>query len=146
MSNAPRIKREQLLTLIPHAGRMCLLDEVLAHSPIVVQCVTHTHRDQQNPLRQGNQLAALHLAEYGAQATAVHGALLAGGAQPGVLAALRDIKLYVERIDTIETALTITATRRIAQTDGSLYDFQVHAGEQLLGEGRIAIARGFAGS
>jgi predicted hotdog family 3-hydroxylacyl-ACP dehydratase len=120
---------------------MCLLDRVTEYSEQSIECATDTHRDQNNPLRRAGQLSALHLAEYAAQAMAAHGALMAGGdAQSGMLAALRDIKLYAERIDTIDTELIVRATRRLAQRDGSLYDFNVYSEGQLLCEGRIAIA------
>ncbi len=137
------MNRERLLQLIPHAGRMCLLDRVTAYSDHDIECTTGTHRDPDNPLRRDGQLSALHLVEYAAQAMAAHGALLADSiAQPGMLAALRDIRLHVDRIDTLDADLTVYATRRLAQRDGSLYDFSVHAGERLLCEGRIAIALG----
>lgn len=133
--------RERLRELIPHAGEMCLLDGVIASSEQHIECTALSHRVAANPLRRDGRLAALHLAEYAAQAMAAHGALLGGTcAQPGMLAALRDIRLHVDRIDTIESALTIRATRRVLQRDGSLYDFSVEAGGRLLAEGRIAIA------
>ena len=67
--------------------------------------------------------------------------LQAGGkAQPGMLAALRNIRLHVDRADAIEGPLAITADRRLLQTDGSLYDFEVRGAGRLLCEGRIAIA------
>jgi predicted hotdog family 3-hydroxylacyl-ACP dehydratase len=66
--------------------------------------------------------------------------LRAGGVQRGMLAALRDIRLHVERIDTIDAELSIHATRRLAQASGSLYDFSVRSDGRLLCEGRIAIA------
>jgi predicted hotdog family 3-hydroxylacyl-ACP dehydratase len=122
---------------------MCLLDRVTGHSEQSIECATDTHHDPDNPLRRAGQLSALHLAEYAAQAMAAHGALMAGGnAQPGMLAALRDIKLHVERIDTIDTELIVRATRRLAQRDGFLYDFSVHGDGRLLCQGRIAIALG----
>jgi predicted hotdog family 3-hydroxylacyl-ACP dehydratase len=135
------IDRERLFTLIPHAGSMCLLDRVMHHSEQAIECSTGTHRDLNNPLRRAGQLSALHLAEYAAQAMAAHGALVTdGNAQPGMLAALRDIRLQVERIDMIEAELIVRATRRLAQREGSLYDFSVHSDGRLLCEGRIAIA------
>ncbi len=57
-----------------------------------------------------------------------------------MLASVRDIRLHVDRIDTIDAELTVHATRRIAQATGSLYDFSVHESGRLLCEGRIAIA------
>ena len=128
-----------LLGLIPHAGTMCLLDRVVAHSGDDIQCVTRTHTHPDNPLRRDGQLSALQLIEYAAQAMAAHGALVSGGVQPGMLASVRDMRLHVERIDDIDTELTIRATRRIAQSAGSLYDFTVHGSDRLLCEGRIAI-------
>lgn len=126
--------------LIPHAGSMCLLDRVVAHSESEIECTTGTHSAPGNPLQREGQLAALHLIEYAAQAMAAHGALLQGGVQRGMLAAVRDVRLYVERIDNIDTELNVKATRRIAQANGSLYDFSIRTGGQLLCEGRISIA------
>ena len=104
----PPLSRDQLLRLIPHAGRMCLLDRVVDYSESEIHCATRTHLDPANPLRRDHALSALHLVEYAAQAMAAHGALHAGGQpQPGMLAALRDIRLHAERIDSIDGELDI---------------------------------------
>jgi predicted hotdog family 3-hydroxylacyl-ACP dehydratase len=134
------LNRERLLELVPHAGNMCLLDQVIAHSEHDIECMTRTHLDHAHPLRRDGQLSALHLVEYAAQAMAAHGALRSGGIQRGMLAALRGVQLHVPRIDTVATELTIQATRRLDQAAGSLYDFQVRGDGRLLAEGRIAIA------
>jgi predicted hotdog family 3-hydroxylacyl-ACP dehydratase len=126
--------------LIPHAGSMCLLDRVIAHTESDIECTARSHRTPDHPLRRDGQLSALHLVEYAAQAMAAHGALRAGGVQQGMLAALREIRLHVDRIDDIDSDLTVLAVRRIAQANGSLYDFRVLAGGRLLCEGRVAIA------
>lgn len=130
----------ELRGLIPHAGAMCLLDRVVAHSEHDIECAARSHLAPDHPLRRDGQLSALHLVEYAAQAMAAHGALRSGAAYRGMLAALRDIRLHVDRIDDISTDLAIHATQRLAQSTGSLYDFRIHAGGRLLGEGRIAIA------
>jgi predicted hotdog family 3-hydroxylacyl-ACP dehydratase len=126
--------------LIPHAGNMCLLDRIVARSDTDIECAARSHTLPDHPLRRGGELSALHLVEYAAQAMAAHGALRAGGLQPGMLAAVREIRLHVDRLDTIDAELRVHATRRMVQTSGSLYDFRVEANGQLLGEGRIAIA------
>jgi predicted hotdog family 3-hydroxylacyl-ACP dehydratase len=126
--------------LIPHAGSMCLLDKVVAHSESDLECTARSHSSAGNPLRRDGQLMALHLIEYAAQAMAAHGALVSGGVQPGMLAAVRDVRLHVERIDRIDTELLVRVTRRLAQSSGSLYDFSIRGGGQLLCEGRISIA------
>lgn len=133
-----------LRDLIPHAGNMCLLERVVAHSAHSIQCATRSHTDPAHPLRRDGRLSALHLVEYAAQAMAAHGALLSGGAQRGMLATVRDVRLQVDRIDDIDSELLVDATRLLAQSNGSLYDFSVHGDGMLLCEGRIAIAVGLA--
>jgi predicted hotdog family 3-hydroxylacyl-ACP dehydratase len=129
--------------LIPHAGSMCLLDTVEEWTAERIRCTSLTHCDPNNPLRKNDALAALHLVEYAAQAMAVHGALLAAnGPQPGMLGVLRDVRLYVERIDDLRSPLLVTATRRLARADGLIYDFnaEVHGSpNRLLSEGRISV-------
>lgn len=135
------IGHDAIRGLVPHAGGMCLLDSVLTHAESTIQCSARSHRDPANPLRRDGRLTALHLAEYAAQAMAIHGALAAGGkARPGMLAALREIHLRTAFIDQVESNLLIDATRRIMQPDGSLYEFRVQGDGQLLAEGRISIA------
>jgi predicted hotdog family 3-hydroxylacyl-ACP dehydratase len=137
------IGKTELAALIPHAGSMCLLDAVEEWTAEWIRCTSSTHRSAANPLRRGDTLSALHLVEYAAQAMAVHGALLANsGPQPGMLGVLRDIRLYVDRIDDLPDSLVITATRRLARSDGLIYDFAVElhgSAKRLLGEGRISI-------
>ncbi|MEA3220324.1 hypothetical protein [Immundisolibacter sp.] len=132
--------------LIPHAGRMCLLEAVLAWDEQMIRCTTQSHRDPHNPLRSGDRLSALHLCEYGAQAMAVHGGLLArlehgGKAVPGVLAAVREVEFAVERIDDIEGPLTVVAHKKIAGWAGWLYEFEVDAGARWLARGRVSVIR-----
>jgi predicted hotdog family 3-hydroxylacyl-ACP dehydratase len=129
-----------LADLIPHAGNMCLLDRVVAHSAQGIQCAARSHTDPGNPLRRDGRLSAVHLVEYAAQAMAAHGALSSGAAQRGMLASVREIRLHVEHIDHIRSELTVDATRLLAQSTGSLYDFSVNGDGMLLCEGRIAIA------
>jgi predicted hotdog family 3-hydroxylacyl-ACP dehydratase len=135
--------RQHILTLIPHAGRMCLLDSIQHWSDSAIVCVTASHRDPENPLRRQGQLAALHLAEYGAQAMAVHGGLLAakagGRAAPGMLVSLRNIQLEVERLDDRDGMLAITATRLVADAGGWMYQFEAWVADQHLGSGRVAV-------
>ena len=130
--------------LIPHAQRMCLLDTILSWDERSVRCATNSHRDPLNPLRGGGQLAALHLCEYGAQAAAVHGGLLArqahgGSAEPGMLAALREVQLSVERNDDIEDELTVGACQKVSGPAGWLYEFEICAGSRWLARGRAAV-------
>jgi predicted hotdog family 3-hydroxylacyl-ACP dehydratase len=69
--------RAEIEQLIPHAGGMCLLERVLAFDDTGLHAQSDAHRDPAHPLRRDGRLSALHLCEYGAQAMAVHGGLLA---------------------------------------------------------------------
>lgn len=137
------VDRAGILGLVPHAGGMCLLDAVEAWGEGDITCTTRTHRDPANPLRAGGALAAVHLAEYGAQAMAVHGGLCGRAAgepvRPGLLVTLRDFKVHVARIDDVDGALTVRARRLVANPDGKLYAFEVEGGGRVLASGRVGV-------
>ncbi|PZU22076.1 MAG: phosphotransferase [Stenotrophomonas sp.] len=135
--------REEILKLVPHQGSMCLWDEVVDWSAQDITLRAFNHRDVLHPLRSDNQLRAIHLCEYGAQAMAVHGGLRGrergGAVVPGVLVALRDVQLHVARIDDLPDALEATA-QVLAEGEGSQqYSFRIHHRDQLLAEGRAAV-------
>lgn len=140
------IAKSEWQNLIPHRGAMSLLDSVLAWDDTRIHLSAFSHRDPDNPLRSDGQLRALHLCEYGAQAMAVHGGLLArrehgGKAMPGVLASLREVEFAVERIDDIDGPLTVVAHKKIAGSGGWLYEFEVNAGARWLARGRVSVIR-----
>jgi predicted hotdog family 3-hydroxylacyl-ACP dehydratase len=122
---------------------MCLLDAVLAWDGGSISCITETHRDVSNPLRRDGRLAALHTFEYGAQAAAIHGGLLARSAgriaRSALLAALRDARLYVQRLDDIAAPLTVMAQCLTGGEDGCIYRIDVSANGELLARARVII-------
>src|ERR1700679_4346194 len=69
------MNRAWIETRIPHQGRMCLLDQVLAWDAHHIRCRTSTHRALDNPLRSHDRLGIASGIEYAAQAMALHGAL-----------------------------------------------------------------------
>ncbi|HUP90707.1 MAG TPA: hypothetical protein VM074_00555 [Solimonas sp.] len=137
------LDRAGIARLIPHAGAMCLWDELLSATDAVALCRTDSHRRGHNPLRRDGRLAALHLIEYGAQAMAVHGGWLAhaagSAAQPGVLAAVRDLQLQVDYLDDLAAPLECTARRLVANAGGWLYEFEISSGGRELGRGRASV-------
>jgi predicted hotdog family 3-hydroxylacyl-ACP dehydratase len=137
------VNKEEIRTLIPHSDLMCLLDEVTQWNDQSIVCVTNTHRDPANPLRRDGHLSAVHVFEYGAQAAAVHGGLRArsGGttAAPGYLAALRDGRLYVTRLDCIHLPLRVYARRLFGDRANTVYECLISAATVLVAEGRIII-------
>ena len=142
MSTA-RLDAAAIRSLIPHADRMCLLDEVLEWDADHVVCSAVSHRDPEHPLAVDGRLAALHLIEYGAQAMAVHGGLLARAvgqsAPPGMLVSVRNACFTVERLDDVPAPLIVRAVRRIAGATGWLYDFEAEGGGHRLGHGRVSV-------
>ena len=137
------ITKAEIRTLIPHSGLMCLLDEVRQWDDRSIMCITNTHRDPANPLRRDGRLSALHAFEYGAQAAAVHGGLRARSvgttAAPGYLAALRDGRLHVARLDHIHLSLRVRATRLFGDRANTVYEWLISAASVLVAEGRIII-------
>lgn len=139
----PLIDKSELCGLIPHAGSMCLLDGVDSWDPEQIRCHSRSHLAADNPLREHGILAAVHALEYGAQAMAVHGGLLAradGGAlRPGVLAGLRDVRLHAERLDDEPELLQVQARRLLAGGDSFLYQFEVRLGARLIASARATV-------
>lgn len=150
------IGREQILRLVPHQGAMCLWDEVLEWGPEAIRLRADNHRDPAHPLRADGRLHAVHLCEYGAQAMAVHGGLLAGGAgrpadpgrsggeagdgaAPGMLVALRGVELRVARIDDLPGPLEGVADLLASSPAGQQYGFRISHAGILLAQGRATV-------
>jgi len=130
--------------LIPHAGTMCLLDAVLTWGERSIHAISEGHARADNPLRGEHGLHAVHLAEYGAQAMAVHGALLARArgsetVRPGMLVSLRDVQLFEEYVDRYDGRLDVHAECLYADDGGAQYAFRVEHRGRLLASGRAAV-------
>ena len=132
---------------IPHAGRMCLLDRLLAWSPQSIVCEATGHTATDHPLRSASGLLAPAAIEYAAQAMALHGALIheaqadpGAGPTPGFLASVRGVQLHVPRLDTLTgRACMVRAERLAGEGQHILYRFTVHAGARPVAEGRAAV-------
>ncbi|MES9942063.1 MAG: hypothetical protein ABW104_12405 [Candidatus Thiodiazotropha sp. 6PLUC2] len=137
------IEGEELYTLLPHSGEMRLIEKVVDWSEREIDCRTQTHLMQSNPLRSNNQLSAVHAAEYGAQAMALHGGLLArksGETQPGgYLVSLRGVKLHTQRLDILDGPLIVEAKQLLADSGNMLYDFALRTERTPVAEGRAAV-------
>lgn len=154
------LQHEDIARRIPHQGSMCLLDRVVAWDDRQIRCEAGSHRAASNPLRAHGRLGAACGVEYAAQATAVHGALIAeaaqletGGQSPapalGYLASIRGLTLHVERLDDITEILDVRAERLSGDGSTILYSFSLHAGHALLLSGRAVVildASGLAGT
>jgi predicted hotdog family 3-hydroxylacyl-ACP dehydratase len=137
------IGRGQILTMIPHAGTMCLLDEVLRWDALSVQCLSRRYSWPDNPLRRANgTLGTACGIEIAAQAMAVHGRLTAGeGSAPkgGYLVSLRDVRLHAARLDTMEGDLLVNAERLLGDAKTAIYHFSLAVQETELLCGRATV-------
>lgn len=133
----------EIPALIPHAGAMCLLERVIRWDDHGVLCATASHRRADHPLRSKGRLSALHLVEYGAQAAAVHGGLVAWSrgsrAAPGMIAALRECRWQVDFLDSLAGELMIDAERLVGGDDGWVYRFEALSAGRSIGRGRVVI-------
>ena len=136
------IDQAAIRLLIPHGGRMCLLDRVLDFDSFSIRCTASSHRDPDNPMVYAGQLGSVCGVEYAAQAMAAHGGLTAGMAgQPrvGYLASVRSLVLALDRLDNLEDDLLVEAKLLAGAKNQALYSFLVsHAGTHVL-SGRMAI-------
>ncbi|WP_423823909.1 hypothetical protein V5738_08070 [Salinisphaera sp. SPP-AMP-43] len=133
--------------LVPHAGAMCLLDEVIAWSADRIHCRAGIDAAAEHPLAGAEGVPATALIEYAAQATAAHGTLLARAerqagapAAEGRLVALRSIELAAAPAEIAAAGtLDIHAERLMADPAGSIYRFRVLGGQRVLVSGRLTI-------
>jgi predicted hotdog family 3-hydroxylacyl-ACP dehydratase len=157
-----RLDRTWIERNIPHHGRMCLLDEVMEWNAQHIRCRSGTHRLPDHPLRSQGRLGVACGIEYAAQAMAVHGALVAGAlaswsggalarsvakgagkgrSEVGFLAALRDVRLHVLRLDDVEADLICEALLVAGDHGSALYEFALRseAEPQRLLSGRATV-------
>jgi predicted hotdog family 3-hydroxylacyl-ACP dehydratase len=148
-----RLDRSWIEQNIPHHGRMCLLDEVMEWDAQHIRCRSGTHRLPDHPLRSQGRLGVACGIEYAAQAMAVHGALAGGAAadgsgaaaagrgrsEAGFLAALRDVRLHVLRLDDIEGDLIAEALLIAGDQGSALYEFALRSEARTLLSGRATV-------
>ncbi|WP_133500192.1 phosphotransferase [Cognatilysobacter terrigena] len=135
--------REDITRLIPHQGRMCLWQRVVEADARRIVVQAFDHGDAGHPLRHRDRLHAVHLAEYGAQAMAVHGGLRGRDAglapRPGLLVALRGVVLHRDRIDDLDGPLDGEAEVLVDSETGAQYAFVIRHCGATIAEGRAAV-------
>jgi predicted hotdog family 3-hydroxylacyl-ACP dehydratase len=151
-----KLNRDWIAARVPHQGSMCLLDEVLEWDAQQVLCRSSSHRRADHPLRAHGRLGSASAIEYGAQAAAVHRALLlesrAGGPNPtdaprarpagALIASARALELLVWQLDQIGADLLVRAQRLHDDALGALYRFDLRSAGMAGGHDPTALARG----
>ncbi len=134
---------DNLRAHLPHAGSMCLLDELVSWDNRSIRCHAFHPADPNNPLRRNGRLAAVHMIEYAGQAAALHGGLLAQrqGVEltPSGLAAIRNLELHVKTLDAVPPPLVIEVHCIFDTGASSIYAFCIKGGGQNLSTGRLIV-------
>jgi predicted hotdog family 3-hydroxylacyl-ACP dehydratase len=135
-----QITHAEIEALLPHKGRMCLLERVLAFDDSMVTCASTSHRQTTNPLLTARGVSSSIAVEYGAQAAAVHRGLLARDAsnrdapRRGLLVQIREVQLHTARLDT-QAANLIVRAWRWAEVGGAVqYRFDVRAAADVIAD------------
>lgn len=133
-----KLDRAGIAQRVPHAGAMCLLDAVTDWTPEWIECRSRPVGPD-HPLARAGRVPAIAATEYAAQATAVHGALLAreGKARAGRLAALTDVLLCADVVPPASVAVRADLLGRSG--GGCLYRFEVSAGGTTIASGRLMV-------
>lgn len=144
---APLLDAAGIRALVPHAGRMALLDTLQAWDATSIRCTATGHTAPDHPLRSTGGLLAPAAIEYAAQAAALHGGLTAAasgsavgtGVRGGMLASARSVQFHRWRLDDLPGPLTITAERQAGDARQWLYAFTLTHGGQPVAEGRLTV-------
>ena len=135
-------------TLLPHAGRMRLIDRVVSYDEQTIICESDSHRAADHPLAEAGVLSIICGLEYGAQAMAIHGALLANGGSPsaprrhGYLVAASDLRWTVERLDQCATPLVIKAISEFRTDHQVAYRFEIRVSSAVVLGGHASVLLG----
>jgi len=128
--------------LLPHAGDALMIERVLRWDDAQIEVATTRHRAADNPLRHDNRLASVHLAEFAAQAMAIHGGLMnrADGIapRPALLVSVRDFACTRDFIDDLPGELQVTVRMLMAGAAGFQYSFEVQHAGATIASGRVA--------
>jgi len=122
---------------------MCLLDAVESWDSSSIVCVTTSHREEHNPLRNKDRLHSICGLEYAAQAMAVHVGLTSPpkniSSAIGYLGGVRELQIQTSRLDTYSGPLRIYGNLLLNQGPNFMYYFKIVFDGKPLLSGRASI-------
>lgn len=126
-----------LRELLPHAGSMALLREVLAEDETSLTCAAIIGGG--SPLANPAGAPAIVALELAAQAAAAHraGKGGSGGAAQGYLVRARDVRLRVRRLPA-DRSLQVEVRLEGSAPPLAMYRFTIRAGDEKMAAGRIS--------
>jgi predicted hotdog family 3-hydroxylacyl-ACP dehydratase len=135
--------RARIAALIPHGESMCMLDEVVAWDDAHIHCRSHHFASSTNPLFEKNQLDTVLLIEYGAQAAALHAALMQsqlGETRPAYIGSVKDVELFMAIADNSAT-LDLHAHCLLSSSQGAIYELVAQQTDRTLLRGRLILSQ-----
>ena len=129
-------------TLLPHAGRMRLIDRVVSYDEQTIVCESDSHRAADHPLAEAGVLSIVCGLEYGAQAMAIHGALLAAAdarARHGYLVSASELRWSVVQLNVSAGPLVIEAVSEFRADNQVAYRFELRADSSTILTGRASV-------
>lgn len=133
------LSRKAIEERLPHAGSMCLLDEITAVNKQTLTACAISHQDKLNPLMLDGKIATINGVEYAAQAMAVHGSFLSEKTQSGYIATVRNIELFTPYLPQNNLPLIINVEQLMSDKNGFTYQFQIQCKQQNIISGKITI-------
>lgn len=135
--------KEEMAGLLPHGESMCLLESVEAWDEEGISCRTTTHRDRGNPLMFHGRLTISSGLEYAAQAMGIHVGLVGRRFRTkpriGLIGAVRDVSVAVERLDDLNADLHVQAIRVAEGENSFMYRFMLASDNREIMTGRASI-------
>lgn len=131
--NLKTLNYQAIEKLLPHAGKMSLLNKVICADEKKLTATAISHKEHDNPLRINGTLSTLNGIEYAAQAMALHGALSAvysgskNTPQSGYIVAVRNIEIKLPFFPENAGELIIDVEKLMSNDNGFTYQFQINA-------------------
>ena len=126
---------------------MRLIDRVISYDEQKIVCESDSHRVANHPLAEDGMISIVCGLEYGAQAMALHGALMAastggGPARRGYLVAASNLRWSAARLDACAAPLIIEAISEFRSENQVAYRFEIRAEAKsvLTGEARVQLS------
>jgi len=136
------LNHQEIEKKLPHAGKMCLLHEVISADINSLKALAISHQDTDNPLRIKGKIAIVNGIEYAAQAMAVHGTLLSeqsDSPRSGYIATVRNIELKVPFFPENNSPLIIEVKQLMSDNNGFTYQFFISCEQEALISGKITV-------
>lgn len=147
-----RIDAKSLAQYIPHKGPMILLDFVEDWDDQHILCSTQSHSNKNNPLLVNQELSAVNVIEYAAQAASFHAVLTClkynktidgvksqNGISRAFLAVVRAFSFININLATIKEKLIIYANNPINGSNLLQYDIIAKIKETQIASGQVTL-------